>query len=206
MLISLSYPLDLSLHILTQGFGENPEIYKQFIVKGLPLQGHNGLDYAPSPLSIPLLDGEASPEERGGSGVGSGSHEVFSASPGTILKIAYESHGFGHHIWIRHENFRTLYAHLSRVLVGPAQPVNVGDVIGYTGSTGYSSAVHLHFGLYPDGEPVLNGYGGAVDPTPFFGSGAEFTSSGVLLIVRQPSTSIPYKVSYLKPKPKKRRK
>lgn len=49
------------------------------------------------------------------------------------------------------------YAHLRHggVLVSPGQRVKAGDIIGYSGSTGYSGGPHLHFAIHvtrPDGH------------------------------------------------------
>ena len=42
----------------------------------------------------------------------------------------------------------TLYAHQDLISVSPGQKVGTGDVIGYTGNTGYSTGPHLHFTVY----------------------------------------------------------
>lgn len=42
----------------------------------------------------------------------------------------------------------TLYAHQDLVTVSPGQKVQTGDVIGYSGNTGYSTGPHLHFTVY----------------------------------------------------------
>ncbi len=59
--------------------------------------------------------------------------------------------GYGNTIMIRHSNgYKTLYGHLSRY----ARGVNVGtrvkqhDIIGYVGSTGWSTGPHLHYTIY----------------------------------------------------------
>ena len=39
----------------------------------------------------------------------------------------------------------TLYAHQSRLITSVGQVVSQGQVIGYSGSTGYSTGPHLHF-------------------------------------------------------------
>lgn len=50
---------------------------------------------------------------------------------------------------IDHANgLSTLYAHQSVVSVTPGQQVKTGDVIGYSGNTGYSTGPHLHFTVY----------------------------------------------------------
>jgi murein DD-endopeptidase MepM/ murein hydrolase activator NlpD len=46
------------------------------------------------------------------------------------------------------------YIHLSKTAVKEGQVVKQGEVIGYVGSTGFSTAPHLHWGLYVHGSPV----------------------------------------------------
>jgi len=55
------------------------------------------------------------------------------------------SHGFG---------FITRYAHLNEILVKPGQEIRRGDVIGRVGSTGRSTAPHLHYEVFRDGRRV----------------------------------------------------
>lgn len=52
------------------------------------------------------------------------------------------------------DGYRTLYAHASLILIQTGDQVRRGEVIGLTGSTGRSSAPHLHFEILKDGEPV----------------------------------------------------
>jgi murein DD-endopeptidase MepM/ murein hydrolase activator NlpD len=47
-----------------------------------------------------------------------------------------------------------LYAHQTRTSVAYGQRVALGDVIGYIGSTGLSTACHLHFEVRLAGQPV----------------------------------------------------
>ena len=47
----------------------------------------------------------------------------------------------------------TLYAHMSRANVKAGDFVNQGDIIGYVGSTGYSTGPHVHFEVRIDGRP-----------------------------------------------------
>ena len=46
----------------------------------------------------------------------------------------------------------TTYNHLSRYARSVGDKVNRGDVIGYVGSTGYSTGCHLHFMVLVDGR------------------------------------------------------
>lgn len=85
---------------------------------------------------------------------------VWAAQGGTVA-LAERNGGYGNCIIIDHGNgVRTLYGHLSAILVTQGQTVNQGDQIGRVGSTGNSTGPHLHF------EVILNGT--AVDAMQFF--------------------------------------
>lgn len=62
---------------------------------------------------------------------------------------------FGNMVRIDHENgYATLYGHNSRLAARIGQRISRGQVVAYLGSTGRSSAPHLHFEVRHDGLPV----------------------------------------------------
>lgn len=115
---------DRGAGIITQHMGEVSRLYK-----GKP---HNGLDIG-VPIGTPIM----------------------AADDGEIMAVdnndrsAWRKYQYGKYILIKHPNgLATLYAHLSRQIVSKGQTVKRGELIGYSGSTGYSTGPHLHLGLY----------------------------------------------------------
>ncbi len=74
------------------------------------------------------------------------SDSVMVILPGKVSKIAY-SGGLGNYIEVAHNDFTTVYGHLSIILVWEGLKLESGTVIGLTGSTGRSTGDHLHFAL-----------------------------------------------------------
>jgi len=80
---------------------------------------------------------------------------VKSAEAGYVAKVALGTKWYGNYIMIIHGgNITTLYAHLKSVNVAQDQYVGRGELIGYSGSTGFSSGPHLHFEVRANGIPV----------------------------------------------------
>lgn len=75
---------------------------------------------------------------------------VRAARDGTVSGVANMGrYAYGKWISIKHDNgLTTLYGHLSVQSVSVGQKVKAGDIIGYGGSTGYSTGSHLHFTVY----------------------------------------------------------
>lgn len=69
---------------------------------------------------------------------------VYAMFPGVIEKVERRSTGYGNNIMINHGNLRVRYAHLSIIAVSEGQIVTAGTIIGISGSSGRSTAPHLH--------------------------------------------------------------
>ena len=79
--------------------------------------------------------------------------DINAAASGTVTQARYRD-GYGNTVVIDHGGgWSTLYAHLSRFNVSRGQQVSIGDVIGYAGSTGWSTGPHLHFEVRYKGSP-----------------------------------------------------
>ena len=79
---------------------------------------------------------------------------IKAAEAGYVAKVAMGTKWYGNYIMIIHSNnLSTLYAHLSSVEVANDQYVTRGQVIGHSGSTGFSSGPHLHFEVRTNGIP-----------------------------------------------------
>lgn len=77
--------------------------------------------------------------------------KVYAANKGTVTTSGYSS-AWGNYIIISHGGgITTLYAHLSKRSVSKDDKVKQGDIIGYSGNTGYSTAPHLHFEISKNG-------------------------------------------------------
>jgi murein DD-endopeptidase MepM/ murein hydrolase activator NlpD len=79
---------------------------------------------------------------------------IHAAAAGTVIYCGWES-GYGNLVVLDHHNgLATAYAHQSRIAVGCNQNVDQGQVIGYSGCTGFCTGPHLHFEVRVDGSPV----------------------------------------------------
>lgn len=74
-----------------------------------------------------------------------GDGQVIDEKPGGYGIVCVIDHGFG---------FKTLYAHMSRMIVKPGQKVKRGQVIGYVGNTGISTGPHLHYEVIKNNKKV----------------------------------------------------
>jgi murein DD-endopeptidase MepM/ murein hydrolase activator NlpD len=81
--------------------------------------------------------------------------EVYATGDGVVELTESSMRGYGNSIVINHGfGYKTLYGHLNSFNVKQGQEIHRGDVIGYVGSTGLSTAPHLHYEISKNGEKV----------------------------------------------------
>jgi murein DD-endopeptidase MepM/ murein hydrolase activator NlpD len=77
------------------------------------------------------------------------------ATGGGVVSAAAEDPEYGLFVRIDHPGgYQSMYGHASRVLVTLGDSVLAGQVIALSGSTGRSTAPHLHFEILHDGQAV----------------------------------------------------
>jgi hypothetical protein len=114
------------LYALSSGFGIR--IHPVYKVKKM----HPGIDFAAS-IGTP----------------------VYATADGTISVVSLRFSGYGKMIEIEHGfGYRTRYAHLHDFAVREGQYVKRGELIGYVGNTGLSTAPHLHYEVFMNGQQI----------------------------------------------------
>lgn len=79
---------------------------------------------------------------------------VYASAAGYVEQAGWYG-GYGKYIRLGHDfGYETAYGHMSRLAVSAGSFVKKGEVIGYVGSTGYSTGPHLHFEVMKYGEQV----------------------------------------------------
>ncbi len=93
--------------------------------------GHRAIDYA-APSGTPIR----------------------SVGDGTVSFAAWNG-SYGNMVKVRHNGtYSTNYGHMSKIAVKSGQKVAQGDIIGYVGSTGFSTGPHLHYEMVKNGVKV----------------------------------------------------
>jgi murein DD-endopeptidase MepM/ murein hydrolase activator NlpD len=91
---------------------------------------HNGIDFG-------VMDGTPIKSVLAGSITATGNTDVGAC------------YSYGKWVLVKHGNgLSTMYAHLSSIAVDPGDSVSTGEVIGYSGRTGYATGPHLHLTVY----------------------------------------------------------
>lgn len=120
----IGYPLD-NIYV-TQAFGKTVDA-KRLYVSGT----HNGVDFRAA---------RGTPVKSVLEGVVEGTGNTDSQ------KGCYS---YGKWVLIKHPNgLSSLYSHLDLIKVMTGQNISLGELLGYSGQTGYATGPHLHFTLY----------------------------------------------------------
>ncbi len=121
---------DLQGKALKKAFLKSPLAFSRvtsgFAMRKHPISGkwkqHKGIDFA-APTGTPIR-----------------------ATGDGVVEMAGRAGGYGNMVVIRHgKSYSTAYAHMSRIAARRGARVSQGDVIGYVGSTGWSTGPHLHY-------------------------------------------------------------
>jgi len=83
---------------------------------------------------------------------------VHAAADGRVMS-EYYSTGYGNQLMLDHGmvdgvSLQTSYNHLTSFVASTGEHVDQGEVIAYSGTTGYSTGCHLHFMVYENGDTV----------------------------------------------------
>jgi murein DD-endopeptidase MepM/ murein hydrolase activator NlpD len=121
-------PLNKTEARLLSGFGPRKHpIYKD-------LRMHTGIDFA-GPTGTP----------------------IYATGNGAVIEAGYTNGygGYGICCLIDHDfDYKTLYAHMSKIVVRKKQKIKRGDLIGYIGSTGDATGPHLHYEVWFNDKKV----------------------------------------------------
>lgn len=81
--------------------------------------------------------------------------KIYAAADGVIEKAKRSRYGYGNTIVINHGyGYKTVYAHMKSFAVRRGKKVKRGQVIGYVGNSGLSTAPHLHYEVQRNGRKV----------------------------------------------------
>lgn len=123
------------------------------------------------PVRAPVTWGDGLGAGRGHQGqdlMASCSKPIVAAKAGRVTRVAYQASGAGNYAVVRGSSskFDYVYMHMlrkPRVSIG--QKLKAGQLIGWVGSTGRSSACHLHFEMWT--RPGWYKGGSVSNPTPY---------------------------------------
>lgn len=149
--IYLSPPVE-GEYAAIQLWGDNTEYYSQFTYNGVPLKGHNGIDFLVTPGA-----------------------QVLAVDGGRMMEIGEERGGLGRYIKLEHRWGESLYAHLDTILVDAGQLIERSAPLAFVGDFDLAGAAtaskaattYLHFAIRIKPYNRFDGWGGFVDPLPY---------------------------------------
>lgn len=137
-------PTTASNSVVTSGYGGRNAVKTS---KGYSSTNHDGIDI-------------------GGTGGNLNGQAADSIGGGKVTEVGYDENGYGNYVVVDHGNgYTSLYGHLQKATVKQGDTVSAGQQVGVIGSTGSSSAPHLHLRVHKNGQSidprtVIPGYGG----------------------------------------------
>lgn len=117
---------NLQLNRISSGFGRRTDpIYKV-------MKSHEGIDFS-APMGTP----------------------IYATANGVVSESGDTKNGYGIHVVINHGfGYKTLYGHMMKTNVKVGKSVKRGQVIGWVGNTGKSTAPHCHYEVRINNQPV----------------------------------------------------
>ncbi len=80
---------------------------------------------------------------------------IYATGDGVVETADANAQGYGNHVVINHGfGYQTLYGHMSKIAVRAGKQIKRGELVGYVGSTGLSTAPHIHYEVIKNGEKV----------------------------------------------------
>jgi murein DD-endopeptidase MepM/ murein hydrolase activator NlpD len=73
---------------------------------------------------------------------------------GEVVYAGWNDEGYGNLVIVQNGNYKTYFAHLSKIPVEVGQTVHAGEVVGKSGNTGNSTGPHLHYEVRKNGEQI----------------------------------------------------
>ncbi|MCL6755187.1 M23 family metallopeptidase [Nostoc sp. CCCryo 231-06] len=145
-LISLTAVLNTSTSALTQLADDSP-------IRQTPIPASNLI----WPTQGFISQGFRKYQHEGIDIAGASGTPIVAAGSGTVIKAGWDDWGLGNAITIKHlDGSITVYGHNRRLLVSKDQQVIQGQIIAEMGSTGNSTAPHLHFEVHPNGRIAVD--------------------------------------------------
>lgn len=96
--------------------------------------------------------------------------EIHATGDGVIERADNTAQGYGNHVVINHGyGYETLYGHMQKIVVRVGQQVKRGQLIGFVGSTGLSTAPHVHYEVHKAGQNLnpINFYYNDLSPEQY---------------------------------------
>lgn len=126
-------PTTASNSVVTSGYGGRNAVKTS---KGYSSTNHDGIDI-------------------GGTGGNLNGQAADSIGGGKVTEVGYDENGYGNYVVVDHGNgYTSLYGHLQKATVKQGETVSAGQQVGVIGSTGSSSAPHLHLRVHKNGQSI----------------------------------------------------